>query len=153
MIKNENLSPVEKEVIWLNSVNHYLSDHSSCLDPNHKSSILLKFDHITISALSDLLFKSWCIATKVMIICQTQINEAPHLQKKLYADKMHQWDSFLEARIVMAILSMNEDYDWTKTLRERLKLPDLPDSIQKHLDENFKKKMEQKSEEIARIQR
>ena len=74
-LQKSNYSKEERELYWLNSLNHYRGDHSRCPDPNHKVSRVEKLTQEQEIALTEFLFSTTKF-TQINFEISTQPNES-----------------------------------------------------------------------------
>ena len=126
--------PIEdKKRLWLNSVKHYMGDHSECLHEPRACRLWDKAaDPEAVRA-----FKTFLESTEFIIEycnCEydTQSNESLHRLKLKYACKDVNWGDTWTARMMCAVLDRNM-YNWKLYLYDQLGLPELSTESRRQL--------------------
>ena len=147
------ISPDEKAEMWHNCINHYKGDHTKC---RHKEDQVCQVWSYANSQEHVKLLEGFLKATekfvrKVDLAYSTQRNESFNLRKTRYAPKHVCWQWSYLARVMCAVLDVNEGPVWKLRLLSRLGLPQLSPAnarffmvkeaeFDKHLNEETKKK-------------
>lgn len=133
-----NFSKEEREMLWLNAVEHFKKNHTSCIHlpyPNvsfEKKKLGNWAKNVTKSkenALDNFLRKTIPYVTKIDGRYTSQLNECFHSVKTILANKNKAWGESWIARMAIAVLRFNEPDSYIFMIRSILKLPMFATSI------------------------
>ena len=152
LINMEIPSDVKKEK-WLNTVNHFLGDHSHCFP--HEPSYFIWAEGVqhpeAAEKLTEILNARCSDFDCVVPGCSTQKNESFHQIQLTFGDKALRFPTSQITRDYLAVLHQNEGECYVEEIRKRLKLNELSlkskEIIQRDSDERVSRSRERMTPE------
>ena len=131
----------EKVNLWLNSVRHYMGDHTLCLHEQRECRIWDKAtDQNAVQILREFLEDTKFIIEYCNTEFDTQSNESLHKLKLKYATKDVKWGDSWKARMMCAVLDRNM-VNWKLALYEKLDLPPLSPEVVRRIQQAEEKRI------------
>ena len=142
-LQNSEYTIEERELYWMNTINHYQGDHSHCCDPNHTSKVKEKLTSEAKSALLEFLVQTMKFV-KIDASVSTQSNESYNALHAKLCNKTTNWGVGYDVRTWISILQFNNPDTWMDLLFDKLGIEQLSVECEDRLNDIFSKKMKER---------